>query len=199
LFLFNFIKSIFILYSVDGGPDENPRYQKVIETAIHHFKKQNFDAVFVATNAPGHRSFNRVERRMAPLSRELAGFILQHDHYGSHLDNSGKTTDAELEKKNFEHAGSTLAEVWNSVIVDGHPIVAKYIDPLTSELNDELHLNVADQNWFSEHVRTSQYFLQIVKCNNLSCCTAPRSSYFAIVPSRFLPGPVPLCQTLESG
>jgi hypothetical protein len=38
---------------------------------------------------------------MAPLSRELAGLILQHDHYGSHLDNSGKTTDAELEKKNI--------------------------------------------------------------------------------------------------
>ncbi|EFX75970.1 hypothetical protein DAPPUDRAFT_107360 [Daphnia pulex] len=170
-------------YSVDGGPDENPRYQKVIETAIHHFKKQNFDAVFVATNAPGRSSFNRVERRMAPLSRELAGLILQHNHYGSHLYNSGKTTDAELEKKNFEHAGSTIAEVWNSVIVDGHPIVAEYIDPLTSELNDELHLNVADQNWFSEHVMTSQYFLQIVKCNNLSCCTAPRSSYFSIVPS----------------
>lgn len=184
---------------MDGGPDENPRYQKVIETAIHHFKKQNFDAVFVATNAPGRSSFNRVERRMAPLSRELAGLILQHDHYGSHLDNSGKTTDAELEKKNFEHAGSTLAEVWNSVIVDDHPIVAEYIDPLSSELNDELHLNVADQNSFSEHVRTSQYFLQIVKCNNLICCTAPRSSYFSIVPSRFLPGPVPLFQTLESG
>jgi hypothetical protein len=99
LFLINFIESI--LYSVDGGPDENPRYQKVIETAIHHFKKQNFDAVFVATNEPGRSSFNRVERRMAPLSRELARLILQHDHYGSHLDNSGKTTDAELEYKNI--------------------------------------------------------------------------------------------------
>ncbi len=31
------------------------------------------------------------------------------------------------------------------------------------------------------------------------CCTAPRSSYFSIVTSRFLPGPVPLCQTTESG
>jgi hypothetical protein len=38
---------------------------------------------------------------MAPLSRELARLILQHDHYGSHLDNSGKTTDAELEYKNI--------------------------------------------------------------------------------------------------
>ncbi|EFX66906.1 hypothetical protein DAPPUDRAFT_115916 [Daphnia pulex] len=140
---------------VDGEPDENPRYQKVIETAIHHFKKQNFDAVFVATNASDRSSFNRVERRMAPLSHELAGLIFQQDHYDSHLDNSGKKTDDELEKKNFEHAGSTLAKVWDSVIVDGHPIVAEHIDPLTSELNDELYLNIADQNWFSEHVRTS--------------------------------------------
>ena len=69
------IKPIFIM-SVDGGPDENPRYQKVIDVAIHHFVKQNIDAMFVATNAPGRSAFNRVERRMAPLSRELSVRIL---------------------------------------------------------------------------------------------------------------------------
>lgn len=181
-------------YVVDGGPDENSRYQKVIETAIHHFRKQNFDAVFVATNAPDRSSFKCVEGRIAPLSRELAGLILEHDHYGSHLNSSGKTVDADLEKVNFKNAGSTLSEVWNSVVIDGHPVVAEYMGPIHSEL-DESHLNVADQNWFAEHVRSSQYFLQIVKCNDVMCCAAPRSSYFSIVSSRFLPGPVPLCQT----
>ena len=44
------IKPILIM-SVDG--DENPWYQKVIDVAIHHFVKQNIDAMFVATNAPG--------------------------------------------------------------------------------------------------------------------------------------------------
>jgi len=138
---------------------------------------------------------------MAPLSRELAGLILQHDHYGSHLDSNGKTIDGQLEMENFKHASSNLAEVWSSLVIDGHPLKAEYIDPDQRELKlySESQYGMADQKWFAEHVRTSQYFLQIVKCNNLSCCTAPRSSYFSFIPSRFLPGPVPLCQTLENG
>lgn len=58
----------------------------------------------VATNAPGRSAFNRVERRMAPLSKELSGVILEHDHYGSHLDNQGRTVDVDKELKNFEFA-----------------------------------------------------------------------------------------------
>ena len=45
------VKPIFI-FKVDGGPDENPRYQKVISVAIHHFLQYDFDALFIATNAP---------------------------------------------------------------------------------------------------------------------------------------------------
>lgn len=45
----NAIKPIFII-TVDGGPDENPRYQKVIEISIHHFLNHDLDAFFVATN-----------------------------------------------------------------------------------------------------------------------------------------------------
>jgi hypothetical protein len=56
-------------------------------------------------------------------------------------------------------------------------------------------LNVKDQYWFSEHVRTSQYFTQIVKCKNLIFCNEPRSSYLAVVPTRFIPPPIPLIQT----
>jgi hypothetical protein len=41
----------------------------------------------------------------------LAGLILQHDHYGGHLDSSVKTVDADLEKVNFKNTLSTLAEV----------------------------------------------------------------------------------------
>lgn len=61
------------------GPDENPRFQKVIGFAIQHFKRHDLNALFLATNAPGRSAYNRVERRMAPLSRELAGLILPHD------------------------------------------------------------------------------------------------------------------------
>lgn len=39
-----------IIFSVDGGPDENPRYQKVIEVACHHFLSYDLDAIFIASN-----------------------------------------------------------------------------------------------------------------------------------------------------
>nr|XP_043066048.1 uncharacterized protein LOC122321057 [Drosophila bipectinata]XP_043066049.1 uncharacterized protein LOC122321057 [Drosophila bipectinata] len=109
------VKPVVTLTS-DGGPDENPRYGKVISHAVQHFKAYNLDAIFVATNAPGRSVFNRVERRMAPLSRELSGLILPHDMFESHLDNQGRTTDFDLEEKNFEFAGRTLAKVWGNFL-----------------------------------------------------------------------------------
>ncbi|KAG5860711.1 hypothetical protein JTB14_029385, partial [Gonioctena quinquepunctata] len=108
-----------VIMTVDGGPDENPRYQKVIEFAIQHFKRHDLDALFLATNAPGRSAYNRVERRMAPLSRELAGLILPHDHLGSHLDDRGVTINEHLERSNFEFAGNVLAEVWSSMEIYG--------------------------------------------------------------------------------
>lgn len=62
-----------LFLSVDGGPDENPRYPKVIKHAINHFLNYDLDGIFIFTNAPGRSAYNRVERRMAPLSRELSG------------------------------------------------------------------------------------------------------------------------------
>lgn len=88
------VKPVMII-SVDGGPDENPRYKKVISHCISHFQKYDLDGLFV----------NRVERRMAPLSHELATVVLSYEHYGSHLDSQGRTIDEELEVKNFQHAG----------------------------------------------------------------------------------------------
>ena len=64
------VKPIFISMS-DGGPDENPRYTRVIAGAVEHFQKYDLDAYYLATNSPGRSTYNRVERRMAPLSREL--------------------------------------------------------------------------------------------------------------------------------
>ena len=44
------IKPIVVL-STDGGPNENPRYKKVIQNAIQHFKKYDLNALLVITNA----------------------------------------------------------------------------------------------------------------------------------------------------
>ncbi|KAL7296769.1 hypothetical protein TKK_0010175 [Trichogramma kaykai] len=95
-----FIKPVIII-STDGGPDENPRYAKVIHYARQHFIENDLDAVFIMTNAPGRSAYNKVERRMAPLSFQLSGVLLKHDYYGSHLNSQGKTTNIDLEKKKF--------------------------------------------------------------------------------------------------
>lgn len=145
----------------------------------------------MATNAPGRSAFNIVERKM---SKELAELILPHDHVGRHFDGQGRTFDTELEKRNFEFAGRMLAEVWPAVNIDGFPTVSKYILPETSELDDEALLT-KDEKLFSDHVKTSQYFLQILKCNNLECCMKPRSSYFSVILVHFLPPPIPLEQS----
>jgi len=67
-------KPVFMI-TVDGGPDENLRYDKVICVAIHHFLENDLNVLLIATNAPGRSAFNCVERCMAPLSRELAGLL----------------------------------------------------------------------------------------------------------------------------
>ncbi|KAG5862642.1 hypothetical protein JTB14_012265 [Gonioctena quinquepunctata] len=171
-----------VIMTVDGGPDENLRYQKVIEFAIQHFKRHDLDALFLATNAPGRSAYNRVERRMASLSRELAGFILIlgliwiNEH---------------LERSNFEFAGNVLAEVWSSMEIDSYHVTAKYIGAGEQDL-----LDFPDIKWYSEHVRESQYLLQIVKCRNTECCR-PRSGLFRLLDNRFLPPPVKVKQTVD--
>jgi hypothetical protein len=76
---------------------------------------------------------------MAPLSHDLAGLILPHDHFGTHLSDSGVTVSLELERINFKKAGEVLAEVWCGSVIDEYPVVAEYIDPPLSS-QDELRL-----------------------------------------------------------
>ena len=64
---------------------------------------------------------------MAPLSRELSGLILPHDHYGSHLDENGRTFDEEMEKNNFAYAGKTSRNM-HLINIDSYPVTATYID-----------------------------------------------------------------------
>lgn len=185
------IKPICII-TVDGGPDESPRNLKVIRNCIGHFLNYDLDGLYVATNAPGRSAYNRVERRMAPLSHGLAGVVLQHDHFGSHLNSSGKTIDEDLEKRNFKHAGEILCQIWNELQIDNHPVVATYVDPDEENFDQIKEVSAA---WYQRHVRESQYFLQIVKCDNLSCCRPHRSSIRNFIPDGFIPPPLKIEQS----
>ena len=90
----------------------------MIDCAIEQFIQNNLDAIFVATNAPARSAFNRVEKSMAPLSKELAGLILPYGSFGSRLDSQGRMVDPDLERQNFGHAGK----------VGGYVVVARYVD-----------------------------------------------------------------------
>jgi len=136
------------------------------------------------THAPGMSAYNYVERRMAPLSRELAGLILPHDAYGSHLNASGKTVDADLERMNLKKAGDLLAEIWSEMVLDGHGVTAEYVE------NASLSVADIDEHWCARHCRVSQYLLQIVKCELTTCCAAFRTSWMQVFPDRFLPAPL---------
>ena len=69
------------------------------------------------SKAPGFSAFNKVERRMAPLSKDTAGIVLPFEKFGSYLNSSNKTIDTELEKRNFAAAGEILASVWSETIL----------------------------------------------------------------------------------
>jgi hypothetical protein len=69
------VKPVVILL-VDGGPDANLRYLKTLRTAIGHFKRNNFDSIFITYHAPGQSALNAARCRMAPLSHDVSRLIL---------------------------------------------------------------------------------------------------------------------------
>ncbi|CAF4041373.1 unnamed protein product [Rotaria sp. Silwood2] len=207
-----------VIVTVDGGPDENPRFPKTLVASIKKFKKYNLDALFILTHAPGQSAYNIVERRMAPLSHDLAGLILPHDYFGSHLTESGVTANIDLEKLNFRKAGQILAERWNKSVIDGFSCVAEICAEDEAEEGHEFRVRASDEYyqdnahaprekfgeqlkydideyWCAIHVLQTQYTLQIIRSNSVECCGEWRSNYVEIFPHRFLPSPVPFERT----
>ena len=131
----------------------------------------------------GSSTYNPVERRMAPLTKDTSGVILPFDTFGTHLNASNKAIDMELEKKNFKAAGEILAEIWSESIINGHPIKARYVDP------QERVDTTETEAWKNVYVQQSQNMLQIVKCTDQRCCTF-RTNYLTYFPERFLPGSI---------
>ncbi|CAF3351676.1 unnamed protein product [Rotaria socialis] len=126
------IKPIIIMGIDSLKPNDYTRFPKTLTTAINRFKKYNLDAFFIVTQAPGQATFNVAERRLAVLSQDLTGLVLPHDYFGTHLNVSGVTIDAETEKLNLKTTGEVLAEVWSMDMIDRHPVVAQYMDPPSS-------------------------------------------------------------------
>ena len=133
------IKPIIIINVDSLQPNDYARFPRTLLSAINRFKKYNLDALFIITQAPGQTAFKMVERRLAVLSQDLTGLVLPHDYFGTHLNVSGLTVDADTEKANFKRTGEVLAEVWSMDMIDGYPVMAEYIDPPEST-NDMVRL-----------------------------------------------------------
>ena len=139
-----------MIVTADGGLDENPRYGKTINYSIKCFVSNGFDAFFLATNAPGHSAFNRVDCRMVELSKELSDTILKHDKVGSHLDAKGVMVDKDLELKSFDYTRQALAEIWSGFVIDGNFVVEKFIEDDTPVV-----IGTRSEEWKACHGRQS--------------------------------------------
>ena len=49
-----------LIKGVDGGPDENPRFDKTINMAVKTFTDLGLDCYIEVTNAPGLSAYNKV-------------------------------------------------------------------------------------------------------------------------------------------
>ena len=132
---------------------------------------------------------------MAPLSAAMTGVILPHDNFGSPLDASGNTADAELEMKNFQKAGELLCELWNDGQIDNHIVKCTYHSPT----DESMEIEPLTTKWVENHCSISQYCLQMAKCHDLSCCKEPRCDSKTIIQGRFLSGPLLIKRSEESG
>ena len=192
-----------LVKGVDGGPDENPRYYNNMNMAIKSFQVRyhywfshlcrflqelDLDCLIEVTEAPGLSAFNRAERRMFFLSKELGGVVLPHETYGSHLTN-GKTTDQELELKNFQAAGGVLTDLWGKLVIDNHPVTAEYVSDPPQDTTKEFSVT---PQYKSRHLIQTQYMTVVLKCDDLTCCSKARTDIKKFFPGRRLPALIPI-------
>ena len=177
-----------IIKGVDGGPDENPRFENNINMACKTFQDFGLDLLMEVTNAPGLSAYNRAERRMFPLSKALTGVVLPYETFGSHLDNQGNTVDTELEEKNFKAAGQVLAEIWNEMEVDKYKVTAEFID---EAVKDETKKFKPAKDFKTKHVLETQYFTIVLKCDDRTCCKPFKTNVASFFPNRRIPALIP--------
>ena len=133
-------------------------------------------------NAAGISAFNPVERRIAFLSRDLAGIVLPHDYCGNHLDSSGKTINQDLEVKNFQKTADVLSEVWEKTVIDGYLVHCRAI-PVGKTYKSPN----PDPVWVEKNSQQSRYCLNIVKCQDKLCCSSFETNWLKTIPKRFIP------------
>ncbi|CAG8564033.1 7052_t:CDS:2 [Dentiscutata erythropus] len=138
-------KPIVVMIS-NSGSNKNPCYRKTVQSAS-----------------------NPVERRMTPLSHDLA------------------------EKRNFKAARDVLTTVWEDTIINDYLVLVKYVEP-----SEESYCpNKKSAAWMEKHVMTCHYMTQVIKCDDPSCCKPFHSGIKQFLPNHFFP-PLLIQQKLHS-
>ena len=133
---------------------DGPRFPASRQTLAKIFVEHELDFIYCVCNAAGLSQYHFIERQMAPLSAALAGVVLPHDNFWSHIDASGSTADAELEIKNFQKAGELLCKLWNDVQIDNHTVKCTYHSPTDESMEIESLTTECVEN----RCNISQYF-----------------------------------------
>ncbi len=76
---------------------------------------------------------------------------LPHEHFGSYLDNSGNTIDADLEREKFQKAGEILCDIWNDISIDNHTVKCSYRNPT----DEPKEIDPTDHEWVEKHCSIS--------------------------------------------
>lgn len=94
--------------------------------------------------------YNFIERRMTLLSASIAGVVLPHDQSFSQLNDFGKTTVADCDRKTFKKPGEVFCDLWNMVNIDNHSMKC-YHRNQTDELNS------LAENWVHQYFHTMAF------------------------------------------
>ena len=182
------LKPIWI-FTRDGH--DGPRFPTTRKALTKFFEDNDVDYIIAVCDASGLSAYHFIESRMRPLSKELAGVVLPHDTFGSHLDPNGTSIDERKELQHFQRAGKLLADIWSSTTIDGYPVSAEWVDP--DERCNEFQ-SFSDKTlggkWMENHVRISKYCLEIAKCGNSDCCRPLRTNVQTVLQGQFLPTPL---------
>ena len=131
----------------------------LLSQLMHMFQDLGLDCLIVLTQAPGLSAYNRAERKMFHLSKELSGLVLPAETFGTHLNNAN-TVDEELEERNFEAAAEVLAEIWSNMEIDGFSVNAEYVALKPTE--DITGFSLSD-SYKSRHLIQTQYITVALK------------------------------------
>ena len=77
-----------------------------------------------------------------------------------------------------------MSNIWSETVIGGHPI-----DSQAFPLDQLFILPITDAKWVAEHVHQTRHTLQIVKCQNETCCEPFVTDWFIVFPDRFVPFP----------